>query len=75
DGGYVLDDLESSGVDIIASPKKTELLKKHLNSYGVNLKDSDLSIKTNVKDFPHHKHRLLQAMLFTNDMFMLRKKK
>ncbi len=74
DGGYVLDDLESSGVDIIASPKKTELLKKHLNSYGVNLKDSDLSIKTNVKDFPHHKHRLLQAMLFTNDMFMLGKK-
>lgn len=76
DGGYVLDDLESSGVYIFKSSQRKKLLKSQLQSYGVQLdtEDHSLFVNTNIEDFPSSKHRLLQAMLFTNDMFMLNKR-
>lgn len=76
DGGYVVDDLESSGVHIFKSKSRTKIFESQLSSYGVKLnnQDNDLFVLTNLKGFPEAKHRLLQAMLFTNDMFMLNKK-
>lgn len=76
DGGYVIDDLEASGIYVLKSPQRKNLLTRQLLSYGVsiNLEDNSLSLNTNLSNFPNDKHRLLQAMLFTNDMFMLGKK-
>lgn len=76
DGGYVIDDLESDGVFILRSKQRRSLLSRQLLSYGVSLngESNELFIKTNLTNFPNDKHRLLQAMLFTNDMFMLGKK-
>lgn len=76
DGGYILDDLETSGIYISRSKQRVALLQRQLRSYGVDLdlSNNDLSIRTDMRSFPNAKHRLLQAMLFTNDMFMLAKK-
>ena len=76
DGGYVIDDLESSGIYIMRSTQRKQLLKQQLLSYGVSLNADtyELFIQTRLTNFPNDKHRLLQAMLFTNDMFMLGKK-
>lgn len=73
DGGYILDDLEASGVYIMRSPQRRQILKTQLLSYGVSLNKTtnELFIQTTATDFPNDKHRLLQAMLFTNDMFLL----
>lgn len=76
DGGYILDDLEASGIFILRSAQRKSLLKAQLLSYGVQLKTftNELTLTTDVTNFPNDKHRLLQAMLFTNDMFMVNKK-
>lgn len=72
DGGYTIDDLESDGIYINKSPKRRSFLDTQLTSYGVSWDESNnfLSLKTNFNDFPKDKHRLLQAMLFTNDLFL-----
>jgi len=76
DGGYVIDDLMSSGIFLLRSPQRKEVLIRQLLSYGVSLntETNELYLKSSLNDFPNNKHRLLQAMLFTNDMFMLSKK-
>lgn len=76
DGGYVIDDLSANGVFLLRSPQRKEVLTRQLLSYGVSLNSetSELYLKSNLDNFPNNKHRLLQAMLFTNDMFMLNKK-
>lgn len=76
DGGYIIDDLESSGVYINKSTKRKALLKSQLLSYGVSLdkEDNSLFIKSTYDQFPVNKQRLIQAMLFTNDMFLTSKK-
>lgn len=75
DGGYMLDDLESEGVYISRSKNKKNILSSQLDSYGVKIdKETNfIYIDTNISNFPNDKHRLLQAMLFTNDMFLTSK--
>lgn len=72
DGAYTIDDLEVDGVNLMRSPAKLRILSEQLNLYGVKLATDDMSlfVKTNLEDFPSAKHRLVQAMLFTNDMFL-----
>lgn len=72
DGGYVLDDLESNGIHILRSEKRRKILLTQLKAYGVILsQNNQLQIVTNQSNYANDKHRILQAMLFTNDMFML----
>lgn len=77
DGGYVLDDLETDGVSITRSKKRKNILLTQLVSYGVTYDENDnfLYIDSNIESFANDKHRLLQAMLFTNDLFLLENKK
>jgi hypothetical protein len=70
DDGYVITDLMMSGVDIKSSRKRRELMQVILNGYGVKLSNNELYLETTKKNFPQHKHMLLQAMLAINDMFM-----
>lgn len=71
DNGYIIDDLSMSGFEFSTSKRK-ELLNKLISSFGLSLKNE--VIYTNIddpKDLAETKHRLLQAMLYINDMFVL----
>jgi len=74
DGGYVLDDLESEGIRITRSKRKTKILREQLRSYAVSLDESNNELyveSKSVAGFPRAQNFLIQAMLFVNDMFML----
>jgi hypothetical protein len=71
DDGYILNDLLLSGCDLYTSKKRQEILHTILNSYGVQLSETDeLYVETTLESFPQKKHMLLQAMLTVNDMFL-----
>lgn len=75
DDGYTMYHLELAGVDIKRSKKRQFIFKKNLESYGVNFdeKTEELYIKSPVEKFSESKHRLLQCLLFVNDMYILSK--
>lgn len=73
DDGWTLDNLKSRGVFINRSKHRKNLLEKQLKLYGITIDDEDLTISADIKKFAESKHRLLQAILFVNDMFMLSK--
>ncbi len=71
DGGYILNDLEMSGCDVLSSEKRKSVLSTIINGLGVQLQGEELCAKANLADFAQKKHSLLQAMLSVNDMFFL----
>lgn len=75
DDGYTMFNLELAGVDIKKSPKRQFIFMKNLESYGVNFNadTNELYIKSSIKKFSESKHRLLQCLLFVNDMYILSK--
>lgn len=75
DDGYTMYHLELAGVDIKRSKKRHFIFKKNLESYGVNFDDTteELYIKSPIEKFSENKHRLLQCLLFVNDMYILSK--
>lgn len=77
DGGYTLDDLESDGIYLHMSKKRMHILKEQLNNFSVKLDNAngELYIESSEEDYPMKQNLLIQAMLFTNDMFMLSNKK
>lgn len=77
DGGYTLDDLEVEGISVTRSEKRKKIFLDQLTSYGVkyDTENNFLFIDSNVEKFPNDKHRLLQAMLFTNDLFLTENKR
>ena len=70
DGGYVLPDLEMSGVDI-NTPKRRQVLDMILRGFGVRREGDELRVEARQDDLPRRKHALLQAMLAVNDMFVM----
>lgn len=72
DGGNTINELVLSGIDIDRSKKRTEELDSILRSFGISINaNNELFIKTDSKRFPETKHRLIQAVLSIDDMFML----
>ncbi|MGN1272619.1 MAG: DUF1828 domain-containing protein [Lactobacillus sp.] len=71
DDGWTLDNLLSRGVDINRSKKRKNILINQLKGYGISLDDDELTTTVDINHFAEAKNRLLQAILFTNDMFML----
>jgi hypothetical protein len=72
DDGYILNELSISGLDLKYSPKKQRILNTILNGYGVQKSpDGELFIEATRGNFPQKKHALLQAMMTTDDMFMI----
>lgn len=74
DDGWTLDGLKSHGIFLNRSKQRRDLFKRQLKIYGVSEDDGELYIVTDLKKYGESKHRLLQAILFVNDMFMLSKK-
>lgn len=73
DDGWTIDNLLSKGVDINRSIKRKKLLLHQLKGYGILLDDDELTTTVDIDNFAEAKNRLLQAILFVNDMFMLAK--
>ena len=71
DDGWTLDNLLSRGVDINRSKRRKSILINQLKGYGISLVDDELTTTVDINRFAEAKNRLLQAILFTNDMFML----
>lgn len=71
DDGWTINNLESRGVYLKHSKKRQQLFQRQISNYGVVENDDALQITTTPDNFPISKHRLLQAMLFVDNMFML----
>lgn len=71
DDGYVLADLEQSGVEI-TTERRRSLLNTILNGFGVQQNDAgELFVVAQVSNLPQKKHNLMQAMLAVGDMFAM----
>lgn len=71
DDGWTINGLEEHGVSISRSKNRKNILNRQVKNYGINVVDDELTITVQPDKFPEAKHRLLQAILFVNDMFML----
>ncbi|MDN3509992.1 MAG: DUF1828 domain-containing protein [Candidatus Jettenia sp.] len=70
DDGYIIRDLEISGLEFNTERRKNELYNI-LNGLGVKLHGDCLEVEARPDNFPQKKHNLLQAMLAINDLFVL----
>ncbi|MCL2137759.1 MAG: DUF1828 domain-containing protein [Coriobacteriia bacterium] len=71
DDGFIMSDLELSGMSINTA-KRTRELNLLLNRFGINLdKNNALTVTCQKSTFPQKKHALIQAMLATNDLFVM----
>ncbi len=71
DGGYILSDLEMSGVTL-STKNRDRIMREMISSFGVLLSDqNDLYIFASPDNFAQKKHCLVQAMLAMSDMYIL----
>lgn len=71
DYGYTLDDLRMSGFEF-NTDKRRQLLNQVVNRLGVGIRDDIIYSKVNSVDkLAETKHKVLQAMIYINDMFVL----
>lgn len=76
DGGEALNELSLSGVDINKSKGRQNEFKTIVQSFGLTYNgDESLSIKTTDKLFPQVKHRMIQALISIDDLFVLSSEK
>lgn len=71
DDGWTLNNLSDSGVNINRSETRKRIFNQQLTTYGVSITNNELFIDVDTVHFAEAKHRMLQAVLFINDMFML----
>lgn len=73
DDGYTMYNLKVSGVHLSRSKKRMFIFKKNLETYGIryNSQTEEIYVKTPIEKFGENKHRLLQCLLFLNDMYIL----
>jgi len=71
DDGWTLNNLAAHGITFSRPSHRQKLLHNQLVAYGVHLSDGDLIVHSERHHFAEAKHRLLQAILFINDMFTL----
>lgn len=70
DDGYILSDLEQSGLEI-TTPKRGEMLVSILNGFGVKLSGEEMFVEASPSNLGQRVHSLVQAMLAVNDMFVM----
>jgi len=70
DDGYILTDLEMSGLDI-GTENRQSILSTTIAGFGVNKVGEELQVKAQYHNLPQRKHNLIQAMLAVNDMFVM----
>ena len=71
DDGYILNDLENSGV-ALDTPRRKKIFQTLLNGYGVKVgENNNLYVESNLNNIGQKKHNLLQAMITVNDLYTL----
>lgn len=70
DDGYIISNLQSSGVSFSNAPKRRDMLYRIARNFGVTVKDNNLEITATKSDYPQKKHMLIQTMLTVDDMFI-----
>lgn len=71
DYGYTLDDLRMSGFDF-KTEKRKNMLNQIINGFGVGIRDGFIYARTSdINRLAETKHKVLQAMIYVNDMFIL----
>jgi hypothetical protein len=72
DDGFTFSDLKASGFEL-SSPKRRELFELALIGLGVNFneKTKELYVETDFTEIGKSKHKLVQAMLSVDDMFVM----
>ncbi|MBI2060376.1 MAG: DUF1828 domain-containing protein [Nitrospirae bacterium] len=70
DDGYILADLETSGMDLL-TPKRRAVLETMLKGYGVRMEEDRLIVDATPRNLGQRIHSLVQAMLSINDMFVM----
>lgn len=70
DDGYILADLQMSGVEINTEGRQ-QMLDTILAGFGISNTDNELRVIAQRHDLGEKKHNLTQAMLAVNDMFMV----
>lgn len=69
DDGYIISNLEMSGVSFSRSKKRQGMLKRIANNFGVTVNGNCLEIRATKLDYLQRKHMLIQTMLIVNDIF------
>lgn len=70
DDGWTLDNLKSHGITFTGRTKtKTSTLQTITSSLGIEIKDHELCIMTDIDKFPIAKQRLLQSIIQLSDGF------
>jgi hypothetical protein len=70
DDGYILADLEMSGMEF-DTERRRHILSTILRSFGVIREGDELQVRAQGQDLARRKHNLIQAMLAINDMFVM----
>lgn len=68
DDGYIISNLNISGVKFIKNSIKKQNLDSIISSYGLSLVDDNIVANCTIKNFINTKHMLLQAMLLIDDI-------
>lgn len=72
DGGNTVNELRLNGLDIDKSKRRLEELNTILRSFGLKRSNNrEIIANTDKRHFAETKHRLIQAILCIDDMFML----
>ena len=68
DDGYIIGDMEMSGLDV---NKRMKTIENFMRGYGVHVSDNkELQVKATLQNYPVKQHLLLQAMMSASDMFV-----
>lgn len=70
DDGYMINNLEMSGVDINSPGRKKEL-ESILNGFGVISKGNELTMTAMQSTFPMRKHNFIQALMAVDDLYVI----
>lgn len=73
DDGNTLRNLELSGVEIMRSSKRKEILDRILANYNIKLNKDELLTEANERDFPQKKLNLISAIAEISDLYVLAK--
>lgn len=70
DDGYIINNLQSSGVSFNRSHKRRDMLSRIARNFGVTINNNNLEIQATKSNYPQKKHMLIQTMLTIDDMFI-----
>jgi hypothetical protein len=69
DGGYIIDNLLSSGVTLKQGSKKLNRIYQIIRNFGLNLNGNKITVTAQESQFAQKKHAMVQAMLAIDELY------